>query len=186
MLQSAKNLVKFVDKVKPNEGAVISMGIRTDGEIEAFFYLHKGNGREVFAKLITCPTLLLAPRDTEKYIDLEGMYEGYKLRVTFLNERDQSDLVQLERVDPKEGYPEEVKSYYFWNYMTAEEWNDFAKEFYRIKKYAGKDGALKRYLEVKENSGESFWMAVAGAFIFCNTSDESKWVDISNRKQPIV
>jgi hypothetical protein len=186
MLQSAKNLVKFVDKVKPNEDAVISMAIRHDGEIEAFFYLHKGNGREIFAKLITCPTLLLAPRDTEKYIDLEGVYEGYKLRVTFLNERDQSDLVQLERADPKAGYPELAKCHYYWNYMTAEEWNDFIKEFYSINKNAGQDGALKRYLEKSENENWDFKTLVYGGFAFANTKNEEKWFAISERTAPIV
>lgn len=180
MLQSAKNLVKFVEKVKPNADAIISMGIRSDGEIEAFFYLHKGNGREIFAKLITCPTLLLAPRDTEKYIDLEGMYEGYKLRVTFLNERDQV------YVDPKAGYPELAKCHYYWNYMTAEEWNDFIKEFYSINKNAGQDGALKRYLEKSENENWDFKTLVYGGFAFANTKNEEKWFAISERTAPIV
>jgi hypothetical protein len=180
MLQSAKNLVKFVEKVKPNEDAIISMGIRNDGEIDAFFYLHKGNGREIFAKLIHCATLQLVQRDTDKYIDLEGMYEGYKLRVTFLNERDQV------WVDPKEGYPEAVKNCEYWNYLTAEEWKSFMKEFYSINKYVGQEGtgAFQKYL--KEKADKGFRSIIMGAFIFANTSEENVWYEICDRTQPIV
>jgi len=180
MLQSAKNLVKFVDKVKPNADAVISMGIRTDGEIEAFFYLHEGNGREVFTKLMLCSTLDLIPRDSNKYIDLEGMYEGYKLRVTFLNERDQSDLVQLERVDPKAGYSELAKCSSHWNYMTPEEWDNFIENLDKLN-----HNTAKRYLELKHN--DSFANLIGAAFAWDETKQGGRyWIEISNRTEPIV
>jgi hypothetical protein len=178
MLQSAKNLVKFVEKVKPNADAIISMGIRSDGEIEAFFYLHKGNGREVFAKLITCPTLLLAPRDTDKYIDLEGIYEGYKLRVTFLNERD--DVVQIERHDEKAGYPEIAKDSIFWNYMTPNEWDSFIQNLDKAHYVKA-----KRYIELHKDG--TFRDFIGAGFAWSDTEEGAGyWIEISKRKSPIV
>jgi hypothetical protein len=174
MLQSAKNLVKFVDKVKPNADAVISMGIRTDGEIEAFFYLHNGNGREIFTKLMLCPTLDLIPRDSNKYIDLEGVYEGYKLRVTFLNERDQV------LVDPKAGYSELAKCSSHWNYMTPEEWENFIENLDTLN-----HNTAKRYLELKHN--DSFINFIGSAFDWSETKQGARyWIEISNRTAPIV
>jgi hypothetical protein len=87
MLQSAQNLVKFVKSVKPNEDATISLSVRIDC-VEAFFYLHEGNGREVFNRLIILPSLDLSINgDNSDYIILEGIFDDYKVRVTFLNKR---------------------------------------------------------------------------------------------------
>ena len=188
MLQTAKNLAKFISAVKPNADAFISAGIRNDGEAEAFIYLHKGNGREIFAKLITCPTLELSQMEStsDKYIDLKGMYDGYKLRVTFLNERDTDDLVTLERHDPKAGYPEVVKCSYYWNYMTPEEWNMFMQDFYAIRKNAGDFGAFKSYLERCESNNLSFAHLVGGAFFYDNTDNKKAYREIEKRTEPIV
>lgn len=87
MLQSAQNLVKFIKSVKPNEDATISLGVRRDC-VEAFFYLHQGNGREVFNKVMLTPTLeLIVNGEKSEYINLEGTFDDYKVRVTFLNQR---------------------------------------------------------------------------------------------------
>jgi hypothetical protein len=182
MLQTAKNLAKFISAVKPNADAFISAGIRNDGEAEAFIYLHKGNGREIFAKLITCPTLELSQMEStsDKYIDLKGMYDGYKLRVTFLNERDTDDLVTLERHDPKAGYPELAKCSAHWNYMTPEEWENFIEN-------AGGHDAAKRKMEFNENGNRAFGSLISGGFAWDESKEGSRyWLDIYYRTEPIV
>lgn len=181
MLQTAKNLVKFVSAVKPNEDATISMGITRLEEVEAFVYLHKGNGREIFAKLITCPTLELSKRDTDKYIDLEGTYDGYKLKVTFLNERDSNDLVVLERHDPKAGYSELAKCSSYWNYMTPEEWEKFIDNLNDLNY-----NTAKKYMELHQNDNE-FRSYIGAGFAWDATKEGADyWIEISKRTEPIV
>ncbi len=86
MLQSAQNLVKFVKSVKPNEDATISLSVRLDS-VEAFFYLYEGNGREIFNKVMLTPTMQLSlSGDDLQYVILEGTFDGYQLRVTFLKQ----------------------------------------------------------------------------------------------------
>lgn len=180
MLQATKNLVKFATAVKPSSDSVISMGVRHNGDIEAFFYLHKGNGREMFAKLIGYPTLELSQRDTPKYFDIEGTIDGYKLRVTFLNERDTDDIVELERHDPKAGYPELAKCSTHWNYMTPEEWENFIEN-------AGGHDAAKRKMEFNENGNRAFGSLISGGFAWDESKEGSKyWLDIYYRTEPIV
>ena len=171
--------------MNPSDDTTLRLAIGHNKEIDCLFYLNRGNGREMFAKLMAIPTINLTTRGTDdKYIDLIGTFDGYSVDVTFLDEP--NDIVEIVRHDAKAGYPEEVKDYEYWNYMTAEEWNDFSYEFYRINKYNGKPNALKNFLKTREEKGESFWGAVAGAFVFCNTSDEFKWLEISQRTSPIV
>jgi hypothetical protein len=86
MLQSAQNLVKFVKSVKPNEDATISLSVRLDC-VEAFFYLYEGNGREIFNKVMLTPTMQLSlSGDDLQYVILEGTFDDYRLRVTFLKQ----------------------------------------------------------------------------------------------------
>lgn len=182
MLQAAKNLVKFISVVKPNEDAIITLGITKHEEIEAFFRLHKGNGREIFAKLITCPTLELSQMEStsDKYINLEGMYDGYKLKVTFLNERDSNDLVVLERHDPKAGYPMLAKCSNHWNYMTPEEWEKFIDNLEDLNPRRAKE-----HMDLHHDD-DDFRHLIESAFPWDRTKEGARyWIEISKRSEPI-
>ena len=96
MLQTAKNLVKFVQTINPSSDAVIRLGIGYDLEVDAFFFYHKGNGKDMFSKLMRKGLFNLSA--DENYYRLDGMLHGYRVKVTFeINEG--KDLVQLERYD---------------------------------------------------------------------------------------
>jgi hypothetical protein len=87
MLQSAKNLVKFVQKFNPSNDTIIRLGITSRDEIEAFLELTEGNGNEIFLDIICLPTIKLSVRDGGRdrtYIDLKGTIDGYKVDLTFL------------------------------------------------------------------------------------------------------
>jgi hypothetical protein len=91
MLESAKNLVKFVKSVNPDFETAIRVGIGFQGQINCFFDLSAGNGREVLAKLVTCPTVKIETRESstgeDKYLDIKGEFDGYEIEVTFLNNK---------------------------------------------------------------------------------------------------
>jgi hypothetical protein len=88
MLNATKNLVKFVQKMNPSEEATLRLAVGVvRKEIDCLFYLNRGNGREMFAKLMTIPTITLTQRGTDnQYIDLVGEFDGYSVDITFLNE----------------------------------------------------------------------------------------------------
>jgi hypothetical protein len=179
MLQSAKNLVKFVSKMNPSDDTTLRLAIGHSKEIDCLFFLNKGNGREMFAKLMACPTINLTTRGTDdKYIDLIGKFDGYSVDVTFLDEP--NDIVELERADPKAGYPELAKCSSHWNYMTPEEWDKFIENI-----NACSINDTKGYLE--RNDSYSFRNLIGGAFAWDETKEGSRyWIEISDRTSPIV
>lgn len=91
MLESAKNLVKFVKSVNPDFKTSIRVGIGHRGVIDCFFDLTQGNGREVLAKLVAHPTLGIETRNgatsEDVYIEIKGEFDGYEIEVTFLNRK---------------------------------------------------------------------------------------------------
>ena len=90
MLQATKNLTKFIELMNPNEASVINLSIKSSGELDLFLYLKKGNGVDVFTKLLLIDTLTLSTREGgsryDKYLDLKGTLDGFDIEVTFLNE----------------------------------------------------------------------------------------------------
>ncbi len=179
MLQSAKNLVKFVSKMNPSDDTTLRLAIGHNKEIDCLFYLNRGNGREMFAKLFTCPTINLTTRGTDdKYIDLIGTFDGYSVDVTFLDEP--NDIVEIVRHDAKAEYPELAKQNPYWNYMTPEEWEKFIANLESLNFFKAKD-----YLEMHKN--EKFRDFIGAGFVWNKTKEGSGyWVEISNRTEPIV
>lgn len=175
MLQSAKNLVKFVQTINPNKEATIRLGIGYDLEIDGFFYYHIGNGKEVFSKLMMKGLFNLEA--DENYYKLDGTLDGYRVKVRF-EIKQKNDIVELERHDSKAEYPEFVKDYKFWNYMTANEWEKFIEN-------AGGLDESKRKIEQAEDW--FFGSLISGAFCWDETKEGGKyWVDIYNRDEPVV
>lgn len=179
MLQATKNLTKFVQTMKPNNEATIRLEATTSGKVDCLFYLHKGNGRSIFAKLIVCPTIDVNDRG-EYFLDLFGTFDGYAVNITFAKERNSNDLVTLERHDPKAGYPELAKCYTHWNYMTPEEWEKFIEN-------AGGHAEAKRKMEQNESGNGKFGSLISGAFAWDETKEGGNyWIDIYYRTEPIV
>lgn len=81
-IEATKNLTKFASVMKPNEDAFVRMGISRECGIDCLFYMNKGNGREIFSKLIACPTISIWDRG-ENFIDLHGTFDGYPVTITF-------------------------------------------------------------------------------------------------------
>ncbi len=76
--------------MKPNAESIINLSVKSNGELDLFLYLKKGNGIDLFTKLLLIDTLTLSTREGgsryDKYIDLKGTFEGFYIEVTFLNE----------------------------------------------------------------------------------------------------
>jgi hypothetical protein len=177
MLQSAKNLVNFVKSVNPNKEAVVRLAIGYDLEVDALFYFHRGNGKEIFAKLITKGKFRV--ESDESYYRLEGKFEGYDVKAVFEITRD-ADLVQLERADPKAEYPELAKQNPFCNYMTPEEWEKFIAN---LDKMNHRDA--KEYF--KWHNNDSFRDLIGAGFAWSETEEGADyWIEISKRTSPIV
>ncbi len=174
--------------MKPNNEATIRLEATTSGKVDCLFYLHKGNGRSIFAKLIVCPTIDVNDRG-EHFLDLFGTFDGYAVNITFAKERNSNDLVTLERHDtkvtierhdPKAGYPELAKCSSYWNYMTPEEWEKFIKN-------AGGHDAAKRKMEQNESVNQKFGSLISSAFAWDETEEGANyWLDIYYRTEPIV
>jgi len=178
MLQTAKNLVKFVQTINPNGDAVIRLGIGYDLEVDAFFYYHKGNGKEMFAKLMMKGLFNLEA--DENYYTLDGTLDGYRVKVRF-EIKQKNDIVELERHDPKAGYPELAKCSSHWNYMTPEEWEKFIGNLEKLNY-----NRAKRYMELHQND-DDFKDYVGAAFAWDDSNEGARyWIEISNRTEPIV
>ncbi len=165
--------------MNPSDDTTLRLAIGHNKEIDCLFFLNRGNGREMFAKLMAIPTINLTTRGTDdKYIDLIGTFDGYSVDVTFLDEP--NDIVEIVRHDEKAGYPELAKCSSHWNYMTPEEWENFIEN-------VGKSywETAKKYLESHDN--DSFRNFIGAAFAWDEAKEGSRyWVEISNRTEPIV
>lgn len=178
MLQSAKNLVKFVQTINPNKEATIRLGIGYDLEIDGFFYYHIGNGKEVFSKLMMKGLFNLEA--DENYYKLDGTLDGYRVNVRF-EIKQKNDIVELERHDPKAGYPELAKCSTYWNYMTPEEWEKFIFNLDE-QNY----NRAKKYMELHQNDDE-FRSYIGAGFAWDSTKEGADyWIEISKRTAPIV
>ncbi len=166
--------------MNPSDDTTLRLAIGHSKEIDCLFYLNRGNGREMFAKLMAIPTINLTTRGTDdKYIDLIGTFDGYSVDVTFLDEP--NDIVEIVRHDAKAEYPELAKQNPYWNYMTPEEWEKFIENV--GKKSYWKNA--KTYLESHNN--DSFKDLIGAGFVW-NETEEGRdyWFGISNRTSPIV
>lgn len=180
MLQATKNLTKFVELMKPNEASVINLSVKSSGELDLFFYLKKGNGIDMFTKLLMSDTLTLTSRDggceTDKYLDIKGTFEGFKIEATFLNEVGSldNDIVQIERAK----YPIEVACLQkdVLELLSYDEWVEFVDEL-----NADRVGFTNDYIE--RNKEDGLYTFVAGAFSWENTKKgHSYWRTIASRK----
>lgn len=170
--------MKFVQTINPNKESVIRLGIGYDLEVDAFLYYHKGNGKDMFAKLMRKGLFNLEA--DENYYRLDGTFDGYRVKVTF-EILEGKDLVTLERHDPKAGYPELAKCSAYWNYMTPEEWEKFIFNLDE-QNY----NSAKKYMELHQNDDE-FRSYIGAGFRWDTTKEGADyWIEISKRTAPIV
>jgi hypothetical protein len=183
MLQSAKNLVKFVQKFNPSGDATITLGINRYDEIEALFYLNQGGGEQLFAKIMPLSTIemeITGAGDSDRYIRLAGELDGYKVRLTFVKDR------ALVKPEPAEQDNSEfltivsLKPYF--KRLTREEWLKFEME------YNNGNKPIDNIVEWFKNNKESdFPTIIASAFTWSKTIDGSLyWMDIHDRKEDIA
>lgn len=165
--------------MNPSDDTTLRLAIGHSKEIDCLFFLNKGNGREMFAKLMAIPTINLTTRGTDdKYIDLIGTFDGYSVDVTFLDEP--NDIVEIVRHDAKAEYPELAKQNPYWNYMTPEEWEKFIAN---LDKMNHRDA--KEYF--KWHNNDSFKDLIGAGFVWNETEEGADyWVQISKRTEPIV
>lgn len=81
-LELIKSLEKIAKKLNASEEAFINYEIRRN-TIEGLFYLYRGNGGEVFGKLISCPEIKVSKDACEEFISLYGEFEGCYVRMSF-------------------------------------------------------------------------------------------------------
>lgn len=82
-LELIKSLEKIAKKLNASEDAFINYEIRRN-TIEGLFYLYRGNGGEVFGKLISCPEIKVNKDSVcEEFISLYGEFEGCYVRMSF-------------------------------------------------------------------------------------------------------
>lgn len=182
MLQSAKNLVKFVSTFNPSDDAVIRLGINGRYQVEAFLELNKGNANDIYFEIMCLPTIETTVRssDDRRYIDLVGEVDGYKVELTFLKMNPvtikESDLVDIKRGEKIESpyfhsLFDEVKDKEYRHYLTPSEWEIFATEFKKSNTKAQQKSMIKETslfslivgsLTWRETpQGEEFWREIA-------------------------
>ena len=130
MLQSAKNLVKFVQKFNPSGDATITLGINRYEEIEALFYLNQGGGELLFAKIMPLSTIqveLTGTGDSDRYLNLTGEIDGYKVKLTFVKERTLTKPEPIKQASSEFITLVSLKPYF--KRLTKEEWRKFEVEF---------------------------------------------------------
>ena len=184
MLQSAKNLVKFVSKFNPSDDAVIRLGINHRYQVEAFLELHKGNANNIYFEVMCLPAIETNVRvsDDRSYIDLVGEVDGYKVELTFLKMHSsgipESDLVDIKKLNTFSNHPlkdiVDGKPYQF--FMNDDEWTKFYKTFYSQRQ----SSSIEKFFNRSKNY--DFRDILLGAFSWAETEDGADyWNDISKR-----
>jgi hypothetical protein len=195
MLQSAKNLVKFVQKFNPSDEAVISLGINRFEEVEAFLHLNKGNGGKIFSQIM--PTLgiefdaRLSSDKCSQYLDLVGEVDGYKVKLTFLKEIEFVDITRGKKILPDSD--DEIISNYvatssplfdavlkkdYALRMNVEEWIKFEKAFEK-ENFEAIDTFINRF--------DDFNMLMGCAFSWSRTEEGTDyWSKIANRTKNVL
>ncbi len=187
MLQATKNLTKFVELIKPNEDSVINLSVKSSGELDLFFYLRKGNGTNMFLRLLEYNTLTLKRRDEGYYLDFHGTIEGINVEVTFLNEAGSSDedvaryeasVSDAEEEEVERAYPDEVAGFRkeILNKLTFEEWTNYVSEFQKARPWY----PIKDFVAKQDESSLSY--IIGGAFAWDETEQGREyWKTIANR-----
>jgi hypothetical protein len=183
MLQSVKNLVKFVSKFNPSDDATITLGINRYDEIEALFYLNQGGGEQLFAKIMPLTTIsmeITGTRDSDHYIRLEGELDDYKVRLTFVKDKVLAKPEPIEQASSEFLTIVSLKPYF--KRLTREEWLKFEMEYNKGNK------PTENIVEWLANTKESdFTTIIASAFTWSKTIDGSLyWMGIQERKEDIV
>jgi hypothetical protein len=180
MLQSAKNLVKFVSKFNPSDEAVIKLGISHRKEVEAFLELNKGNTNDIYFEIVCLPTIETNVRASSdrNYIDCVGEVDGYKVELTFLLMH--SEMKSFTSAE-KHLLTDIVQGKDYERFMTPSEWNKFHKAFLSQKQSATIENFFVR------NGHFGFREIVLAAFTWSETEDGGEyWNQISKRTSNVI
>jgi hypothetical protein len=179
MLQSAKNLVKFVQKFNPSGDTTISLGINRYDEIEALFYLNQGGGEQLFAKIMPLSTIEMeynVTGDSDRYINLTGQIDGYKVKLTFVKEKASTKPEQA-----SSEFITLVSLKHYFKRLTREEWKNFEIEF---NTHQPTENIVEWLASRKEDSLEC---VIGSGFVWSSTIDGvGYWSEIRDRKENVV
>lgn len=182
MLQSAKNLVKFVQKFNPSGDATITLGINRYDEIEALFYLNQGGGEQLFAKIMPLSTIQMeysGSGDSDRYLNLTGEIDGYKVRLTFVKERVLAKPEPVKEVNSEFITIISLKPYF--KHLTREEWKNFEIEFNTHQPTEN----IVEWLASRKD--QSFKAVIGSGFIWSSTIDgQQYWSEIHDREEDVV
>jgi hypothetical protein len=182
MLQSAKNLVKFVQKFNLSGDATVTLGINRYDEIEALFYMNQGGGEQLFAKIMPLSTIEMeytVTGDSDRYIYLTGEIDGYKVKLTFVKDRALAKPEPVKQVSSEFITIVSLKPYF--KRLTREEWKNFEIEF---NTHQPTENIVEWLASRKEDSLEC---VIGGGFVWSSTVDGvGYWSDIRDRKEDVV